>query len=430
MPLMKKWMWWVTGLVVAPALMLAVIALGLQRWVHSDDFRGFVADQVSSAVGVPVELGSIDVDVWPLPAVALNHVRVLSQPPLTLERIIARPSYAPLLRGRLEVKTVIVRNAVVPQAAVAAIGAAFRKKPAPADKAATPAEPAATGVKVAMPRKVVLDGISWVSEKGLTTTVDATAEFDEAGLPGNASLEVKKGHLAGAKASVVREADHWAVRVQIGGGTMAGQLKLASGDKALSVLQGELETRNVEIAALTAPSRTLTGKLEASTTLKAEFAAPSALADVLRTQTKFTVRGAVVHGVDLAQAVKAVGTSRGGETHLDALAGNVVTQGRAVQLNSLVATSGVLSASGNVAMSPNKALSGRITVDLVSGAAGGALGIPLAVGGTLDEPSVSLSRGALVGAAIGTVIAPGLGTGGGAKIGDAIGTGLKGLFGK
>ncbi|MBC7602179.1 MAG: hypothetical protein H7255_05895 [Ramlibacter sp.] len=425
---MKKWMWWVLGLVVLPMLILAAIALALQRWVHSDDFRGFVSDQVSMAVGVPVELGSIDVDIWPLPAVALNNINVKSQPPLTLERIIARPSYAPLLQRRLEIKTVIVRNAVIPESAVAAIGVAFKKKSAQAPKDAS-ADTSSSGVHVAIPKRIVLEGISWVSEKGFTTTVDALAQFDDDGLPESAKVEVKKGNLAGVQATLARETDHWSLRAQIGGGTINGKLTFDAGEKG-SALKGEFDTKGVEISALTAPARTLTGKLDASTTLNANISAPGALVDAIRTQTKFTVRSAVVHGLDLAAAVKSVGINRGGETRLDALAGSVATQGRAVQLNNLVATSGTLSASGNIAMSPNKALSGRITVDLVSGAVGGALGIPLAVGGTLDSPSVALSRGALVGAAIGTVIAPGLGTGGGAKIGDKIGSGLKGLFGK
>jgi hypothetical protein len=142
------------------------------------------------------------------------------------------------------------------------------------------------------------------------------------------------------------------------------------------------------------------------------------------------VHNAVVHGIDLEKAVKSVGLNRGGETHLNTLAGNVSTQGHAVQLSNLVATSGKLSANGTIAMAPNRSLNGRVTVDLASAAAGGAIGVPLAVGGTLDSPSVTLTRGALVGAAIGTAIAPGLGTGAGAKLGDKLGQGLKGLFGK
>ena len=137
-----------------------------------------------------------------------------------------------------------------------------------------------------------------------------------------------------------------------------------------------------------------------------------------------------MHGIDLAQAVKTVGMNRGGETRLDTLAGNVTTQGRAVQLNNLVATSGVLSANGNVAMAPNRDLSGRVTVSLASAAAGGALGVPLVVGGTLDSPNVTLSHGAIAGAAIGTLLAPGVGTGAGANVGDRLGEGLRGLFGQ
>src|SRR5207253_3042622 len=117
----------------------------------------------------------------------------------------------------------------------------------------------------------------------------------------------------------------------------------------------------------TAPSRMLSGRLEAHTSLKSQFRAPGAMGDEMQTQTKFTVHGAVVHGFDLAQAVKTVGTHGSGETRLDTLAGNVVTHGKSVQLNNLVATSGALSANGSIAMTPARQLSGKINVDLVAG---------------------------------------------------------------
>jgi hypothetical protein len=155
-----------------------------------------------------------------------------------------------------------------------------------------------------------------------------------------------------------------------------------------------------------------------------------AIADVLQTHSTFTVRQAVVHGVDLAKAVRTVGLSRGGETALDTLAGQVHTQGRTVQLTNLVASSGVLSARGNVTVSPSRALQGRVSVDLAAAAFGSAVAVPLAVGGTLDAPEVTLTRAALIGAAIGTVVMPGVGTGAGASIGDKMETGLRKLFGK
>jgi len=52
------------------------------------------------------------------------------------------------------------------------------------------------------------------------------------------------------------------------------------------------------------------------------------------------------------------------------------------------------------------------------------------VGGTLAEPQVSLTRSALIGAAIGTAVLPGVGTGAGASLGDRLGTGIKKLFGQ
>ena len=147
-------------------------------------------------------------------------------------------------------------------------------------------------------------------------------------------------------------------------------------------------------------------------------------------RTRFTVRNAVLHGIDLVQAAKTAGRTRGGETPIDAFAGILVTHVRSVQLNNRVATSGQLSATGNVAMARDHSLSGRITVDLASRAAAGAIAVPLTVGGTLESPSVMLTQGALLGPAIGTMIAPGVGTGAGASIGDRLGEGLRGLLGK
>jgi hypothetical protein len=83
-------------------------------------------------------------------------------------------------------------------------------------------------------------------------------------------------------------------------------------------------------------------------------------------------------------------------------------------------------------MAADKTLNGRVNVEVASGKRKG-MGVPLAVGGTLDDPSVMLTRGAMVGAALGTLVAPGAGTAAGAAAGaatgDRIGDGLRSLFG-
>ena len=258
----------------------------------------------------------------------------------------------------------------------------------------------------------MLEDLTWVSAKGERTTVDAQALLDDDGLPGTARFEVRKGQFAGARAVLEREPEQWVLRAQIGGGNVNGKIHFQSGTKGASLLQGQFDTAGVEVSALTAPSRTLTGQVDAHTTVRAEFRDPAQLTDVLQSQTRFTVRNAVVRGIDLAQAVKTVGLSRGGETRLDVLSGNVATQGKTVHLTNLVASSGVLAANGNVTLAANRSLSGRVSVDL-----GSAIGVPLSVGGTLDDPSVTLA--VLSGA-----------TGAGAKLTDKLGEGLRGLFGK
>jgi hypothetical protein len=425
-----KFLKWAALLAAGGILVLIGVALALQQWLRTDDFRTRVEQQASSALGVPLKLGRLSVDLWPLPAVAADDVQLQTRPALTVGRVEARPVWSGLLAKRLEISTLVVRQAVLPQAGIAALGAAMQKKERAGGRASPPPQPeAGSGSVVAFPKRAVLDDITWIDDKGQRLTVRAEADLGSDGLLDQASFRIMQGRFAGANGSIRRdESGQWPVRIEIGGGRISGKLQLTAGrSSATQLLQGQLSTDNVEVAALTAPSRALTGKLQAQTTLRSEFREIGQLADVLSTQTHFTVRDAVVQGIDLQKAVQTVGLSRGGITRLDTLAGQVSTQGKAVHLSNLVATSGALSATGNVAIAANRSLNGRVSVDLASSK--GALGVPLVVGGTLDDPSVTLTRGAIVGAAVGTLIVPGAGTAAGATAGGKIGETLRGLFG-
>ncbi len=426
------------------ALLLAgAVVLALHVWTGSDSFRQRVERQASAALGVPVALSSVSVRVWPLPAVSLEGLNIQATPPITLHRVEARPVWSALVAGRLQVSTLTVRQAVLPQSTLVLLGARLQD-PARQPAAARAGEP--QGDEPApdlgwLPRSVVLDGVTWVDERGHETTVQAIARLDEDGWPAEADVTVTGGGLRGTKASLRRETGGqtaWTLDAAVGGGTVQGPLKITppapNNPKSRELMfEGTLHTRGVEVSALTAPSRPLTGRLEADTTLSARIdprASTSALREALRTQTRFKVDGAVLQGLNLLEAVATVGLSRGGLTHLDTLSGRVNTRGQTITLSELVANSGVLSATGEVAVAPSRTLSGRLQVDVTRGASGGLVSVPLAVGGTLDEPSVTLTRAALLGAAIGTVIAPGVGTGAGASLGGRIGEGLKDLIRK
>ena len=426
---MSRWIRFGSVLLALAVLGMAGVVFALQYWVGTVDFRGRIEREASAALGVPVRLRAVSVDIWPVPAVALDGVSIGSQPPLTLERIEARPLWAALLRGRLEVATLVVRQAVVPGLGVASITSAMMRKRA---ASAAPTAPAAPGERAAWwPRRARFDALSWVDGNGRTTTVDAQVAIDEDGLPATASVKVLRGRVAGAAATLKREGAAWLVQADIGGGKVSGRLSLqTTGLGPPSALQGSFQIANVELAALTAPSRTLSGRLDATTTLRAPLQDLGKLRETVQTQTQFTVRNGVVHGIDLRAAVRTVGLNRGGSTPLDMLAGRLATQGGAMQLTQLVASAGNLSATGQVAMARDKSLGGTVEVSLAAAATGNAISVPLQVGGTLDNPSVSLSRGALIGAAIGTALLPGVGTGAGARLGDKLGESLRGVFGK
>ncbi|RYX95371.1 MAG: hypothetical protein EOO28_11455 [Comamonadaceae bacterium] len=418
---------------------------GLYWWIGQPDFRARVEKQAGAALGVPMKLGTIRVDWFPVPAVALDDVALQTNPPITARSIEARPVWSALIERRLEVATLVVRGAVVPQAGVDVLLATLqRRKPgavdakkAAAQKAEAQAEAQAAagmaaGAMLWIPRRTVVEELTWISASGVPSVIDARANLGTDSLPEAASIKLRKGPLAGAQADIKREGADWLVDAQLGGGTVKGRvgLKLPSAPGREMMLTGELVTQGVEVSAITAPARPLSGKLEATTALNARSTAASGLIDGMQTSTRFTVTNAVAHGVDLVKAVSTVGLSRGGETALSQLSGQLTTNGKAAHVTQLVAKSGVLNLQGEVSISPAQALSGRVMVDVTAGVAGTFTGIPLVVGGTLAAPEVTLTRGAMLGAAIGTAVMPGVGTGAGARFGDKIGRGLSDLFGK
>lgn len=453
---------WLVVLALGLALLFAALALGLYQWVSTDDFKQWVTQEATAALGVPVSLGSIGVDVWPVPAVALNQLSVQTTPAITVGRLEARPQLLPLLRGQLMVATLIVRQAVLPQIGLDKVLTAHQalqkkkqlapksigseaKKTSNLESKTPPNTQNATPLAMQwLPRRTVLDDVTWVNTTGAATALDGQAKLAADGLPDSVSLTLIRGNLKGLRAMLQRQTapgaatQQWGLQVDVGGGKVTGPITLqlpgANSPGDALTLQAKLQTQGVEVAALTAPNKPLSGLLDASSTAQARATTTAGLADALQTATNFTVRNAVIHGIDLAKAVKTVGMSRGGETRLNVLTGQITTQGKAAQLKDLVASSGALSANGRVNVSADKALSGRVDVALAGDsqlgkALGGAVGIPLAVSGTVAAPQVTLERSALIGGVLGTIVAPGPGTAGGLKLGDKVGEGLKGLFG-
>jgi hypothetical protein len=443
---MRKIARWLLLTFVLTCVLFSVVLFILHRWIATDDFRLRAQAQASELLGREVRLGVLTVDVWPLPAVALNRVEIATQPLIRIERIEARPVLAALLSGRLELSTLLVRQADVSQAAADDLLAAHNDRRRRSDPGATGALPPTDVVQVVVPQRVVLDAATWRNATGAVTMFDADARLDSQGLPDTLAVTLLAGALQGTRLSAQRVSgqNEWGLDLEIAGGSVKGKVQLptGTGTKPAITLTGQLETRNVALGVLiraqqqaqgikpAASRAALSGRLEASTHFEARSPDWAGLAAGLQSDSRFVVHQAVVHGIDLARAVRTVGLSRGGETRLDTLSGQVRTQDRTVDLRNLVASSGALSAAGQVLITSDRQLQGRIDVHLGAKMMGKAVGVPLVVEGTLDKPQLRLTRAALAGAAIGSLIMPGVGTGAGATLGEKIGEGLKGLFGK
>lgn len=420
---------WIKLALVSLLVLLAALALalvGLQYWLSTADFRQRVQALASQEAGVPVAFDRLVVDPWPVPGVAVLGLRVGTAAPIGVRRIELHPSLAGLLRGRLALAHLGVEGAELPQAGIEEL--LDRRK----RRAARPAEPPGeTGDALAwLPQRVVLQQVRWLRKGAEALALDGRVELDPADrAPQQLEATLTEGAWRGTRLQLRRrDAQTWDLKVQLAGGTIQGPVHLVQAGNPWK-LRGTLATAGVELGRI--GSGKLSGQLEASTEWQSQAAAVGGLADALQSQSTFTVRKAVVRGLDLARAVKSVGMSRGGETPLDTLAGSVATRGTAVALNNLVASSGALAATGNVAIAAgNRALSGRIVVRVGSGLVGEVAGVPLVLGGTLDNPELSLTRGAALGAAVGTLVMPGVGTGAGAQMGDRLGDRIKGLFGK
>ena len=431
---MNKALKWIGLTVLVAGGLLIGLVWGLQVWLGSADFKARAEREAATALGVSVTVGAIEVSVWPQPAVVVTGIEVQTQPALSLAYVGVRPVLGQLLTGEWSVGSVLVRDANLPQHGVDALLLLLSKTKRLAQS--PPGLEAKNTLETSphwWPRELLLKNMAWVNADGLALAFDLQAQINAQGETDTVSAQVINGFLNGSTAQLTRQDRVWTVALNVGGGTVKGPIEFDVPSKpgGAYVLKGQLETQGVEVAALsTAATPVLSGRLDARTTLSARTTQLNELSDLWITQSQFTVKNAVLHGIDLAKAVTTVGISRGGDTAFDVLAGHVSTQGRAIQLSNLVASSGVLSATGLVKVATNRSLSGEVSVNLAATSLGGAVGVPLEVGGTLDAPQVSLSRSALIGAAIGTVLMPGVGTGAGASLGSRVGEGLKKLFGR
>jgi len=196
-------------------------------------------------------------------------------------------------------------------------------------------------------------------------------------------------------------------------GTLAG--KLALGWKKEWTIAGNLDVRQVEtgpVVALFSKETTISGRLIANPTIDMRAPSASQLADAINVESDFKVENGVLYKVDLAAAPMTLlnkDAMKGGDTRFNEFSGHLTVDPRGYHLTGLNISSGALEAQGEVSISPKRELSGRIEV-AVKGASA-LVSTPLAVSGTVQDPTLFPTKAALAGAAAGTaLLGPGVGT--------------------
>ena len=148
----------------------------------------------------------------------------------------------------------------------------------------------------------------------------------------------------------------------------------------------------------------------------------------MRLDTPFGIDDGVLHGIDIRKAAtfSSEDGGKGGETRFDRLRGQLSIDRGTRRLTRLDIASGSLSADGNVTISPQDQLSGRLNTS-IKAVSIAAVTVPLNVSGTLESPLLYPTGGTVAGAVAGTaVLGPGVGTAVGARIGQW----FENLFGK
>jgi hypothetical protein len=377
-----------------------------------------LADAAGTQLGVPVSIGTLRWRLLPTPALTLEDLRTAQPRPLVIHRLTLYPRLDRLLQRRLAFRLAEVQGAVLPHRSLRELGAT------PPPDAAAP-----SWALDAVPlERIVFSGITWRDRRDLENDYEGEADFGPGWRPAHALLR-RTGAQPEARLELTREAgeadgaEHWQVHIAVGGGTGHGRLALRTRAGGGLRLDAQLEPRAIDLAsALAAFKRrsAVEGRVSGHTVLWAEAPTLAGLGGALHTRTRFEMGPATVLRFDLQKAIRSFGKEHDGQTPLETLQGQLDTQntpeGMVATYTGVKARSGAFTASGEATLL-NRRIEARAAVDLVDGL----VGVPVQVAGTLDALQVSVPRGALIGAAIGTLLLPGIGTAIGARLGGGAG---------
>lgn len=425
---MKSRKRWYLGAGIAVALLLVVpFVLPLGRLIPE------IERVASEQLRAPVKIESLRLFILPLPHLSVKGISVGRKPFLQVQKVRVTPRLTSLLSEQKVIREISLRGVVMSQQLIN-------------KSSAWASQPGSTGpAPVRVERIEIRDAnIDFTDFKLRQADVDL--ELTPEGGLAQAQVRADQGHvivnlvprgmdfaldlsaknwklpagppilLSSLHASGIVSADGLVLSTIDGrlyDGTATG--KLTVGWKKDWTIAGNLDVRQVEIGpvvALYTKETTISGRLTANPVIDMRAPSASQLADAINVESDFKVENGVLYKVDLAAAPKALlnkDAMKGGDTRFDEFSGHLTVDPGGYHLTGLNISSGVLKAQGELSISPRQDLSGRMEV-AVKGASA-LVSTPLAVSGTVQNPTLFPTKAALAGAAAGTaLLGPGVGT--------------------
>ena len=405
---------------------------------------------MSEKLGVPVTIGDGHLAFLPSPHLVLDDISVGKGQEAQFGRVVVKPSFSTLLSDT-KMLDINISKPVIKQAALDIVAVLSAKKPE---------SNAASLVHI---RHININDLElvWPNSKYPLLNVDATLK-DGSQLE-SAIVETQDGKVKvnitpdGSEQLVIVAIDHWISPVglpllidnaKLEGHLKGNQLDISNIDVALYngrltgnavlswqkgwKLNGKVKVDKLalkEPSSLVSKTVNLSGNLFGNGSFSSNAKEAGGVANNLQANFKFNVNDGVLHGVDLVKMASLLlkQNENGGETQFEEFSGLFNMNGKQHHFKDIKISSGLLVASGQVKIKPNKELDGTIEVDVKSGM--GLASIPLEVSGTTREPTILPSKAAMAGAVAGTaILGPGVGTSLGVKAGSAVSK-LKDLFG-
>lgn len=420
------------GIAVA-ALLVVPSLLPLGHFIP--EIERIASDQLKA----PVKVDSLHLFFLPLPHLTVKGITVGKNPFLEVEKVIITPRLMSLFSSQKVISEISLHGVVIGQALIAKASAWAVKSgasgPATVRVERIAVRDAFVNLTEFKLREIDLD-VELTPESGLAR---ARVRADQSHL--NATL-VPRGRdfaveiaardwtlpagppllMSTLTASGTLNPQQGLTLVTIDGrlydGTVSGKLNVGWAKEW--TIAGNLDIHSVEIqpvVALFTKDTTISGRLTANPVV--DMRAPSAaqLSDAVDVESDFKVEKGILYNIDLSNAPKALlykDALKGGQTHFDNFSGHLGVDSAGYYLSKVEIASGVLTAEAEMAISSKQELSGQIYVAIKGTSA--LVSTPLALSGTVQNPSLYPSKGALAGAAAGTaLLGPGLGTAVGMK---------------